>query len=61
MSRKCKRCGAAISGVYFKRFCSDNCRQAYHNSARALGVKLLEDQQEAKDKTEGVEAADGKR
>jgi len=33
--KKCPECGAVIVGRSDKKFCSDQCRNAYHNNLRA--------------------------
>lgn len=38
----CPQCGATFEGPWFKRFCSDECRAAYHAARRRKGLALLE-------------------
>lgn len=39
--RKCLECGEGIKGRTDKKFCSDYCRNAFHNKLNKDGKKLL--------------------
>ncbi|MDC6350344.1 hypothetical protein PP178_02180 [Zeaxanthinibacter sp. PT1] len=39
--RKCKECSTAIAGRADKKFCSDYCRNAYHNQLNKDSNNLL--------------------
>ena len=39
--KKCLECGAAIRGRADKKFCSDYCRNAYHNQRNRASKNLI--------------------
>lgn len=39
--KKCLECGAAIRGRADKKFCSDYCRNAYHNQRNRVSKNLI--------------------
>lgn len=41
MERKCRECGAPVSGRSDKRFCSDDCRTAFHNRRYRIAAKPM--------------------
>jgi len=43
--RFCEHCGKKISGPWFKKFCDDRCRNAFHKERRARALRLLEERE----------------
>ncbi len=42
----CDHCGKEIEigTIYWRRFCNDNCRQAFHRKAASVGKSVLKEQ-----------------